>query len=427
MTYLPLVLLLVLFLLNMPVAFAIAISTLSYFLFASGLPINIYIQKLVSSTHSFPLLAVPFFITSGIIMNYGGITKRLMALADALTGHMVGGLGKVNVVLSTLMGGLSGSANADAAMQSKILVPEMIKRGYGKEFSAVITACSSTIAPIIPPGIGLILYGFLADQSVGRLFLAGIIPGVLLCAGLMFVVHMVSKSRSYRSSREHRAPLPELGKALRDALWALLIPIGIIGGIRFGIFTPTEAGAVCVLYSLIIGFFAYRELRLADLPAILLESVLSTSVIMIIICSATALGFYMAWERIPMNLTNALTNYLTDPTFLLLTVNLFLILIGMFVEGSASLILLTPLLVPIAAAAGVDLVHFGIVIVLNLTIAGVTPPLGTLMYTTCSIVDVPVHRFSRELIPFLAVLLFVLILITYWPSVVLFLPNLIMG
>jgi tripartite ATP-independent transporter DctM subunit len=427
MTYLPLIALLALFLLNMPVAFAIAISTLSYFLFASGLPINIYIQKLVSSTHSFPLLAVPFFITAGIIMNYGGITKRLMALADALTGHMAGGLAQVNVVLSTLMGGLSGSANADAAMQSKILVPEMIKRGYGKEFSAVITACSAIIAPIIPPGIGLILYGFLADQSVGRLFLAGVIPGILLCVGLMVVVRLVSQSRGYRSSRKRRATLTELGKAFRDALWALLIPVGIIGGIRFGIFTPTEAGAVCVLYSLIIGFFAYRKLRLSDLPAILLESVLSTSVIMIIICSATALGFYMAWERIPMNLTTALTGYFSDPTYLLLTVNLFLLLVGMFVEGSASLILLTPLLAPIASAAGVDLVHFGIVIVLNLTIAGVTPPLGTLMYTTCSIVEVPIHRFSRELIPFLAVLLFVLMLITYWPSMVLFLPNLIMG
>ena len=427
MAYFPLVALLVLFVINVPVAFAIAMSTLIYFLFASGLPINIFIQKLVSSTHSFPLLAVPFFITAGIVMNYGGITKRLMALADALTGHMVGGLAQVNVVLSTLMGGLAGSANADAAMQSKILVPEMIKRGYGKEFSAVITACSSIIAPIIPPGIGLILYGFLADQSIGRLFLGGILPGLMLCLSLMFVVHRVSRQRGYRSARESRVTAPELLKAIQDSLWAMLIPIGIIGGIRFGIFTPTEAGAICVFYALLIGFFAYGDLKIQHLPKILVEAVLSTSVIMLIICSATALGFYMSWERIPIVLTKALTTWFTDPFWLLLSINVFLLLVGMFVEGSASLILLTPLLVPIVSAAGIDLVHFGIVIVLNLTIAGVTPPLGTLMYTTCSIVDVSVHKFSRELIPFLMILIIDLILISYVPALVLFLPDLVMG
>ena len=427
MAYLPVVTLFILFSINVPVAFGIAISALLYFFIAQGLPLSIFIQKLVSATFSFPLLAVPFFITAGTIMNYGGITKRLMALADALTGHMAGGLAQVNVVLSTLMGGLSGSANADAAMQSKVLVPEMIKRNYDDDFSAVVTACSAVIAPIIPPGIGLILYGFLADQSVGRLFIAGIVPGVMMCLALMFVVNKVSVKRNYVSARNRKATKAELMQSLKEALWAMVIPIGIIGGIRFGVFTPTEAGAITVVYAMIIGFFAYKDLKLEHLPKILVESVLSTSVIMLIICAASAFGFYMAWERIPMKVAASLATVTKNPWMLLLLINFLLIIVGMFVEGSAALILLTPLLAPIVDKAGINLVHFGIVIVLNLTIAGVTPPLGTLMYTTCSIIGVPVHRFSREVLPFLVALFLVLFLITYVPKLVLFLPNLIMN
>ena len=427
MEYLPVILLFVLFAFNVPVAFGIAVSALTYFLITQGLPLSIFIQKLVSATFSFPLLAVPFFITAGTIMNYGGITKRLMGLADALTGHMAGGLAQVNVVLSTLMGGLSGSANADAAMQSKVLVPEMIKRNYDDAFSAVVTACSSVIAPIIPPGIGLILYGFLADQSVGRLFIAGIIPGIMMCFALMFVVNRISIKRNYTSSRNRKATRAELWHAFKDSLWAMVIPVGIIRGIRFGAFTPTEAGAITVIYAMAIGFFAYKELKIRHIPTILLESVLSTSVIMLIICAAGAFGFYMAWERIPMKVAASLATVSQNPWMLLLLINLLLIIVGMFVEGSAALILLTPLLAPIVSKAGINLVHFGIVIVLNLTIAGVTPPLGTLMYTTCSIIGVPVHRFSKEVIPFLGAMFFVLFLITYIPIFVLFLPNLIMG
>lgn len=427
MQYIPVILLFMLFAINVPVAFAIAISSLTYFFVTEGLPITIFVQKIVSATHSFPLLAVPFFITAGTIMNYGGITRRLMALADALTGHMAGGLAQVNVVLSTLMGGLSGSANADAAMQSKILVPEMIKRNYDEDFSAVVTACSSVIAPIIPPGIGLILYGFLADQSVGRLFIAGIVPGVMMCFALMFVVNKISVKRNYVSSRNRKASREELWLALRDSLWAMVIPVGIIGGIRFGVFTPTEAGAMTVMYALLVGFLAYKDLKVKHIPMILLESILSTSVVMLIICAAGAFSFYMAWERIPMQATEAIMSITQNPWILLLMINVLLIIVGMFVEGSAALILLTPLLAPIVEKAGVDLVHFGMVIVLNLTIAGVTPPLGTLMYATCSIIGVPVHKFSKEVIPFLLALFLVLFLITYIPDLVLFLPNLIMG
>lgn len=427
MEYLPVILLLVLFAVNVPVAYSIAISALVYFLYTSGLPPAVFVQKMVSSTHSFPLLAVPFFITAGVVMNRGGITKRLMVLADALTGHLSGGLGHVNIVLSTLMGGLSGSANADAAMQSKVLIPEMTKRGYDKEFSAAVTASSSVIAPIIPPGIGLILYAYLANESVGRLFLAGIIPGILLCFALMSVVGFVSSKRGHRSNRSERASWSELVSAFKDSVWALFIPIGIISGIRFGWFTPTEAGAMAVIYSIVIGLFAYKDLKLSHFADILQESVASIAVVMLIICSSNAFGFYMTWERIPMSLSASLVEFTSNPYLLLLLINVLLLFVGMFVEGSAALILLTPLLAPVASLLGVDLVHLGIVMVLNLTIGGVTPPLGTLMYTTCSISGVSVHKFSKEVVPFLFVLVLILFLVTFVPAIALLLPNWMMN
>ena len=427
MEYLPILLLFIFFAINVPVGYAIAICSLIYFLYTSGLPPAVFVQKLVTSTHSFPLLAVPFFITAGVVMNHGGITKRLMALADALTGHLRGGMGHVNIVLSTLMGGLSGSANADAAMQSKVLVPEMSKRGYSKEFSAAVTASSSVIAPIIPPGIGLILYAYLANESVGRLFLAGIIPGILLCFGLMAVVGVISRKRGYRSNRERKASWSEAGTALRKSAWALVIPVGIISGIRFGLFTPTEAGALAVVYSVLFGLFAYGDLKVANFPQILVESVLSTSVVMLIICSSKAFGFYMTWERLPMSFSGFIVELTSNPYALLLLINVLLLIVGMFVEGSAALILLTPLLAPVAKLLGIDLVHLGIVMVLNLTIAGVTPPLGTLMFTTCSISGVSIRNFTKEVIPFLAVMVLILFLVTFIPWLALALPNWLMG
>jgi tripartite ATP-independent transporter DctM subunit len=427
MQYLPIFLMFLLFAANIPVAFGMAVAALSFFLFAADLPIAIFVQRLVSVTESFPLLAVPFFIMAGAIMNYAGITRRLMALADALVGHMVGGLAQANIVLATLMGGLSASANADAAMQAKMLGPEMVKRGYSPAFVAAVTASAAVITPIIPPGIGLIIYGFIADVSIGRLFIGGIIPGLLMCIALMTVTWMVSKRRGYKALRPHFVTFAELGTAFREALWALTIPIFIIVGIRGGVFTPTEAGAMTVLYATLVGFLAHKELKLADLPAIILETVLATSTVMLIICAATAFGFYMSWERIPPQVATSLVQATQNPYVLLLLINLMLIVVGMLVEGTAALIILTPILVPVVVKLGIDPVHFGLVMVVNLTIGGVTPPVGTLMYTTCTILRVPMDRFAVEALPLIGALFFVLFLITYVPWLVLVLPNLMMG
>ena len=427
MEYLPIIVMFALFALNIPVAFGIGVAALGFFLFAADLPIGTFTQRLVSATTSFPLLAVPFFILAGSIMNYAGITRRLLTLADALVGHWMGGLAQVNILLSTLMGGLSASALADAAMQAKMLGPEMIKRGFSPGFAAAIVACAAVITPIIPPGIGLIIYGYLADQSVGRLFIGGIIPGILLCAALMVTTYFISRRRNYLPVRSKFVSLPELAKAFRDALWALSIPLFIVLGIRDGVFTPTEAGAICVLYAALIGFFVHRELKLKDIPAIIVEATLGTSATMLIIAAAAAFGYYMTWEDIPTRIASALIGVTDQPWLLLLVINLMLVVVGMLIETTSAIILLTPILVPAVVKLGVDPIHFGLILVVNLTIGGVTPPVGTVMYVSCSILRVPLNRFTIEALPLIIAMFVVLFFITYFPAAVLYLPNAWMG
>jgi tripartite ATP-independent transporter DctM subunit len=300
MDWLPAVVMLVLLALNAPVAFAIAIAGLSFFLMVQGTQPEAFIQRLVSITYSFPLLAIPFFIFAGVAINHGGMGRRIMHLADVLAGHMVGGLAQVNVLLATFMAGTTGSSTAEAAMLSRVLIPEMTRKGYDKAFSTAVTACSALIATMIPPSIGLILYGVLANASIGRLFVAGLIPGVMMCVALMLVVKVVAGRRGYVPSRATTATLAELLRAFRGAFWALLIPFGIIAGLRFGVFTPTEAGAAAAIYATLIGMFIYRELTVAKLPQVILETVLLTAVVMMIISAANAFGFYLAWQQLPM-------------------------------------------------------------------------------------------------------------------------------
>lgn len=428
MEYLPLVLMLVLFALNVPIAMAMAMSAMAYFVFMGDeLPLELFAQRLVSPTDSFPLLAVPFYVLASVIMNYAGITRRLMAFAESLVGHMTGALAQVTVLVSTLMGGLSASANADAAMDAKMIGPQMIRHGYSPAFTAAISACSAVITPIIPPGIGFILYGFIADVSIGRLFMGGVVPGLMLCVFLMATVHVIARKRGYRAQRATRATPAEVGSAFVNALGALSILVFIMLGIRYGIFTPTEAGALAAVYAIFVGAVWHRELKLRHAFPILLETALAVALVMIIICCATAFGYYMTWERIPPRIAGWIVSLTTDKYILLLLVNLLLLFVGMLIEGTAALILLTPILVPVMVKVGVDPVHFGLVMVLNLTIGGVTPPVGTLMFTTCAILKVPLEAFTREALPFIAAMLAVLMLVTYVPALSLWLPNLVFG
>ena len=422
----PVIIVMILYFSSIPIAFALLSAALSYFTFADvGTPPDLILQKFITSASSFPLLAVPFFIMVGEIMNYSGISASLMKMAEVLTGHMKGGLAQVNVVLSTLMGGISGSANADAAMQSKILVPEMEKRGYDRAFSTAITAASSAIAPVIPPGINLIIYALIAQTSVAKMFIGGYLPGLLMCIALMIAVNIISRKRGYMPVRDRMSPLRDILHQLKDSIWALLLPFGIILGIRFGVFTPTEAGAIAVLFSTIVGVFFYKQLKWKHFPIIIRNTVYSTSSVVLIIVAASVFGQYMSWERIPYLLSKSLTSLSDSPWVMLMMINVFLLLMGMFLEGGAVLIIVAPLLVPVAQSMGIDLVHFGLVLIVNIMIGGITPPFGSMMFTTCSITKVSVGDFIREIWPFILALIAVLLVVTYIPSLVLFLPNLL--
>lgn len=426
LTLLPIFVVFVLYFSSIPIAFALFASALAYFTFINtGSPVDLLLQKFVTSTSSFPLLAVPFFIMAGEIMNYSGISSSLMKMAEVLTGHFRGGLAQVNVMLSVLMGGISGSANADAAMQSKILVPEMEKRGFSKGFATAITSASSAIAPIIPPGINLIIYALIAKVSVAKIFIAGYFPGLLMCICLMVTVAFMSKKRGYEPMRETMAPPREIIAQVRHSFWALFLPFGIILGLRYGMFTPTEAGAIAVLYCSLIGFFVYRKLKLRHFPAIIKNTVYATSSVVLLLVAASVFSYYMSWERIPQQVTGLLMEFQGQTFVMLLLINLLLLALGMFLEGGAVLIIIAPLLVPVVVNMGIDPIHFGVIMIVNIMIGGVTPPFGTMMFTTCSITGLPIMQFVREIIPFILALLVALAVVTYIPSLVMFLPNLL--
>jgi tripartite ATP-independent transporter DctM subunit len=418
-------LLLVLLFINAPVFAAILGRSIFYFVANDSLSWMMVVQRTISGLESIPLLAVPFFVMAGVFMNYTGITSRMIRFAEVLTGHMPGGLAQTNVVLSTLMGGLSGSSLADAAMQSKILVPEMEKRGYGKAFSSAVTGASALITPIIPPGIALIIYGFVGNVSIGRLFLAGVVPGVMTCLFMMVVVHFISKRRGYLPIYEKRAGIREVFRAFREASWALFLPVVIVGGIRFGVFTPTEAGSIAILYALVLGTIVYREMTLKDLKTGLIETVTTTASIMLIIAAASSFAWILTWERVPQITANWVLTMVSSPGVFLLLINIFLLIVGMFIEGNAAMLVLIPIFMPMVQALGINDVHFGMVFIFNMAVGSLTPPMGTVMFTTCSITGAKIGDYIRESVPFYLVLLFCLILITYVPQISLFLPNLL--
>ncbi|OLQ89781.1 C4-dicarboxylate ABC transporter [Vibrio ponticus] len=424
---LPISALLVLFTLGIPVAFCIFIATLSYFLINDHLPMMMLVQRLAGGLESVTLLAIPFFVMAGVFMNHSGISQRLLKFSEVLTGHMSGGLAQVNVVLSTLMGGLSGSNIADAAMSSKLLVPQMVARGYSASFSSAVTAASSLITPIIPPGIALIIYGYVNNVSIGKLFLAGVVPGAMLCFMMMGLVSVIAKKRNYAPIREKRASIGEIAVSAKDAFLALLLPVIIIGGIRLGVFTPTEAGAAAVLYALILGMFVYKQMNSKLLWSATKESVLAAANVLLIICVAVGFSKFLTWERVPQELATWLTSSVDSPLMFLLLVNLFLLIIGMFLEGNAVMIVLAPLLAPVAQSYGIDPVHFGIIFIFNSAIGTITPPLGTVMFTTCSITKVAIEEFVKEILPFWLLLIVALLLITYIPVISIGLPNMVFG
>jgi len=415
--------LLFLFLINVPIAFGLFISTLTYFFFIDGFSSEILIQRTVSGIESFPLLAIVFFLSAGILMNYTGITSRMLRFAQVVANRLPGTLAQVNIILSTLMGGLSGSNIADAAMQSKILVPEMEKNGYTRSFSATLTAATSLITPIIPPGIALILYGYIGNVSIGDLFLAGIVPGAILCLSFMVYVHFYAKKNNLETSNKKEVKKKDFFFTFKDAFLALLLPVIIIGGIRLGFFSATEAGAIAVFYALFLGLVIYREMNMSQLISALVETLHTAASVLIIIAAGSAFAWVLTLEQIPQKMAMFMSDYITSPIIFFIVVLLFLLLIGMFVEGNVAIVVLTPLFLPMLQQYGIDPVHFGIFFIICISIGTLTPPLGTIMYTTASITGTKIEEFIKESIPFLIILVIVALLIAFIPTFSLWLPT----
>ena len=425
----PIILVFILYFLGLPIVYSLFGATFFYFLVLDpSTKCWLILQKVMNSTQSFSMLAIPFFIMAGSVMNFGGISEKMMDFCECVTGHMKGGLAQVNVLLSMLMGGCSGSANADCAMQSKMLVPEMERRGYSKAFSAAITAASSAATPVIPPGVNLIVFCLIAQASLGRVFAAGYIPGILMSISMMIVVAIISKKRNYPTTRDKFPPVKEVLRQAFISFWGLFFPFGIILGMRFGLFTPSEGGAVAVLYCFVIGGLVYRKLSLKKhLIPILLDTIAGTSSVVLIMVSASVFGQYMTWINLPKIVTTAVLNLTSNKYVFLMLCNLILLLMGMFLEGGAALMIITPLLLPVARNLGVDVYHFGLVAIVNIMIGGITPPFGSMMFTTCGITGCPISEFLKEVWPFILCLFLVLLLLTFCPVLITIVPDLIYG
>ena len=410
-------------LIGLPVAFCLCFTAIVTMYMQDISPLA-FVQNLSLGINSFPLLAVPFFILSGLLMNTGGMTHRIFNFANYIVGPIRGGLGQVNIAASLVFAGMSGAAVADAAGLGVVEIKAMKDAGYDSDFSVAITAASSTIGPIIPPSIIMVIYGIAAEVSIGRLFIGGILPGLLMTLALGTLTYVIAKRRNYPV--EKRVKFGVMVKGFFEALPALCSPLIIVGGILGGIFTPTEAGAVAVLYSLILGLFVYRELKLRDLPRIFLEAMLTTSLLLFIVGAAKTFGWVLTYFRIPAEFAAFITTLTNDPTLIIfLFIGVYLIL-GCFMEAAATVIMTVPVVLPLITSVGIDPIFFGVLVSMCMSIGTLTPPLGIVMFIMCEIGDISIERYTRVIMPYLAVLISVILMMGFFPEIVLYLPNLLM-
>jgi tripartite ATP-independent transporter DctM subunit len=417
----------VLLLMGMPVAFAIGISGTLFFLQHPELPSTIPIQLTLTQTQNFALLAVPLFIMAGNLMNKSGITEQLLNLATVLTGRLRGGLAQVSVALAALMGGVSGSCIADAAMQTRMLGEQMLKRGFSKGYAAGVLSFGSLLTPIIPPGIGFILYGTVGQVSIGRLFAAGFVPAFLLWIALAATIAITARRRGIAAELKERPTLGQVATALRGGIWALLFPVFLLVGLRAGVFTPSEIGAFAVVYAVVIGVVIYRQLKTVAFREALEGSLADVGAVMFLIALSGIFGYGIVFERVP-ELISSLILGVTDNLYGAMTlILLFVLIAGCFIDGSVLIIMLTPIFLPVIRDLDGDPVHFGLVFVVAVTIGNFTPPVGSAMYAVCSILRCPVGAYTRESLPFLIAVSAVTLLLIFIPDIVLFVPNLLFG
>ena len=417
--------------LGMPIAYALlacGVALMGYLALIGGLPAfdsQIIAQRFVDGADNFPLLAVPFFLLAGEFMTAGGLSRRIVNMAMAWVGHFRGGMGYVAVVAAIILASISGSAVADTAALAALLIPMMKAAGYQVNRSAGLIAAGGIIAPVIPPSIGMIVFGVAANVSITKLFLAGIVPGILMGLSILIAWRLIS--RHDKLETRPRPPVAEIRKTFVDGIWALFLPVIIIVGLKLGVFTPTEAAVVAVFYALIVGMFCYKEIKVKDLFPVFKKSVISSAVIMFIIANAGLFSFLITRAGVPEAIGTYLQKTLTSPAMFLLGVNAALFLIGMFLETSASVIVLAPILAPVAIKFGIDPVHFGTIMVVNLAMGMITPPFGVNLFAACTVAKISLDQIVRELIPFVLCVLACLMIITYVPQVSLFLRDLVYG
>ena len=409
--------------LGFPIAFCLGITS-TIALLVSDFPLSLIAQRMFTGIDSFPLMAVPFFVLAGDLMNSGGTTERLIAFANVLVGRIRGGLAHTNIVTSMFFGGISGSAVADTSALGTVLVPGMVQKGYDKPFSAAVTAASSTMGPIIPPSILMVIMGVTTGVSIGGLFAAGLIPGLLLGVSMMVLSYFLAIKRNYPKD-DVAFSLSRFRQAFIKAFPALMAPVIILGGILGGMFTATEAAVVAVFYALFLGLLVYKELKLSDLVPILISSGTTTAVLLLVIAMANIFSWILTAEQIPQQIAQGILSITQNKFLVLLMVNLFLLFIGTFLEGGAAIIILAPTLMKIAQVIGIDPLHFGFIMVFNLVVGLLTPPLGVCLFVVCGVTDTPLPALIRAIVPFLILEIGILLLLTYFPDVIMFVPRLL--
>ncbi|MBM4763651.1 TRAP transporter large permease [Bacillus sp. B15-48] len=407
---------------GVPIAIVLGLTAL-IFVFATGSfeILNSLPSRMFSGTQNFGLLAIPLFMLVGELMNFGGVTGRLIKFANSIIGHVRGGLAYVNVAANTFLASIMGSAQAQSAVMSRVMVPEMEKSGYNREYSTALTGASSIVGPLIPPSMPFIIYGVTAQVSIGGLFMAGIIPGILFTFGFAILIAFLGKKYNY--PKAEKSQFSEIMKNSLSVLPGLLIPFIIVVGILAGIFTPTESAAVAALIAFIVGAFFYRELKLKDLPQIFLNTARSAAIVTFLVATANIFGWVLTIENIPTIIAEGITSLTSNPLVFLLLINVLFLLVGMVMEGIAAMIILVPILLPLAITYGVDPLHFGVIIVINLTIGLLTPPVGTVLFITSAIANVKLEGLIRAILPFLVISIAILLVITYVPWVSTFIPR----